>query len=121
MLRTIRKDDPELVRTLITLRRAAREHAAPVWGTVAEKLSRPRHQVRPVNVGSLARLAPPRSTVVVPGKLLAAGEIENPLTVAAFDFSAAARAKIQAAGGTTLTIPELVQSHPDGAGVRVYG
>ncbi len=121
MLRTIRKDDPELVRTLIALRRAARDNKAPVWGTVAERLARPRHQVRPVNVGRLARLAPPKSTVVVPGKLLAAGEIAGPLTVAAYHFSDAARAKIRAAGGTTLSISELVRSHPDGAGVRIYG
>jgi large subunit ribosomal protein L18e len=120
MLRTIRKDDPELVRTLIALRRAAREHKAPVWGTVAERLVRPRHQSRPVNVGHLARLAPAHATVVVPGKLLAQGEISEPLTVAAFHFSASARAKIHAAGGTAITIAELLKAKPDGSGVRIY-
>ncbi len=120
MLRTIRKDDPELVHTLLALRRAARDHQAPLWGAVAEKLARPRHQARPVNVGHLARLVTAKSTVVVPGRLLAQGEIHEPLTVAAFHFSEAARAKIHAAGGTTLSIPELVKSHPNGSGVRLY-
>ncbi len=121
MLRTILKEDPELVHTLIALRRAAREHEAPIWAAVARGLARPRHRVVPVNVGHLARLAPEKATVVVPGKVLASGEIGRPLTVAAFHFSAAARQKIHAAGGSVLTIPELLKAHPDGRGVRIYG
>jgi large subunit ribosomal protein L18e len=120
MLRSILKEDPELVRTLIALRKAAREHHAPIWGAVAERLARPRHQITPVNVGHLARTAPAQSTVVVPGKLLAGGEIAAPLTVAAYRFSPAARSKILAAGGTTLTIAELLKSHPGGGGIRIH-
>lgn len=120
MLRTIRKEDPELVRTLIALRRAARDHKAPLWASVAEALDRPRHQVRPVNVGHLARLVEAKSTVVVPGKLLAKGDLSAPLTVAAFHFSAAARQKIHAAGGTAVSLGELMKSHPDGSGVRLF-
>jgi large subunit ribosomal protein L18e len=119
MLRTIRKEDPELVRTLIALRKAARDHKAPVWGAVAEHLARPRHQVKPVNVGHLDHLAA-KGTIVVPGKLLAKGEIKEPLTVAAFHFSEAARAKIHAVGGHAISIQELLKSKPDGSGVRVY-
>jgi large subunit ribosomal protein L18e len=119
MARTIRKDDPELVRTLLALRHAAREHQAPVWGAVAERLARPRHQVRPVNLAHLERLGL-QGTVVVPGKVLAKGELTNPLTVAAFHFSEAARAKILAVGGHTLSIAELLKSKPNGAGVRLY-
>jgi large subunit ribosomal protein L18e len=120
MLRTIRKEDPELVHTLVALRRAARDHHAPLWAAVAQRLARPRHQVDPVNVGHLARLAEAKETVVVPGKVLAAGEIRTPITVAAYHFSTAARAKIVAAGGTVMSISDLLKSHPDGAGVHLY-
>jgi large subunit ribosomal protein L18e len=120
MLRIIRKGDPELARMLIALRKAARLHHAPVWGTVAEQLARPRHQITPVNVGHLARLVTASSTVVVPGKVLAKGDIETPLTVAAYHFSEAARSKISAAGGHAMTIAELLKSHPDGSGVRIF-
>jgi large subunit ribosomal protein L18e len=119
MLRTIRKEDPELVRTLISLRRAARDHKAPVWGAVAEHLSRPRHQVHPVNLGHLNRLEA-KGTIVVPGKVLAKGDLEGALTIAAFHFSEAARSKIHAAGGHAISIQELLKSKPDGAGVRIY-
>lgn len=121
MLRTILKEDSELVHTLIALRRAARNNHAPIWGAVARGLARPRHRVTPVNVGQLSRLAPDGATVIVLGKVLASGEISRPLTVAAYHFSAAARKKIHAAGGSVLTIPELMKVRPDGSGVRLYG
>ncbi len=120
MLRTIRKENPELHRMLIELRRAARSHEAPIWGAVAEKLARPRHAVTPVNVGHLDRLADEGETLVVPGKLLADGTLSKPLTVAAFQYSREARAKIHGAGGTALTIEELLKAKPDGTGVRLF-
>lgn len=121
MLRTIRKENPELVRTLIELRRASKAHSAPLWGAVAERLARPRHQTDPVNVGRLERLAHAEETVVIPGKLLAAGQLTKPLTVAAFHYSAQAREKIHIAGGKALSIEELLKARPNGSGVRILG
>lgn len=120
MLRTIRSENPELVRTLLELKRAARAHDAPVWAAVAEQLSRARHQRTPVNVGHLERLVEDRETVVVPGKLLAQGRLSKKLTVAAFHFSAEARSKIHHAGGTALSIEELLKANPNGQGVRLF-
>jgi large subunit ribosomal protein L18e len=82
-------------------------------------LERTRHQVNPLNVGHLERLAEAEEWVVVPGKLLADGPLSKPLTVGALSFSAGARSKVHAAGGTALTISELLQAKPDGAGVRL--
>ncbi|HKV90396.1 MAG TPA: 50S ribosomal protein L18e, partial [Thermoplasmata archaeon] len=118
-LRTIRKDNSELAHVLVALRKAGKSHAAPLWFAVAEKLARPRRQSKPVNVGHLERLARPKETVVVPGKLLAHGSITKPLTVAAFHYSEDARAKIHAAGGTALSIADLLKAKPDGTGVRL--
>ncbi len=119
MLRTIRKENPELVRTLLELKRAARAHDAPIWANVAEQLSRPRHQRTPVNVGHLERLVAENETVVVPGKLLAEGSLSKKVTVAAFHYSQEARSKVHSAGGTALTIHELLKAKPDGTGVRL--
>jgi large subunit ribosomal protein L18e len=121
MLRTIRKENPELRHVLVELRRAAKSHKAPIWQSVAERLARPRHQADPVNVGNLERLVAAQETVVVPGKLLAEGALTKPMTVAAFHYSAEARAKIHAAGGKALTIHELLRAKPDGSGVRLVG
>lgn len=120
MLRTIRKENAELALVLIALRKAAKAHEAPVWFAVAEKLARPRRKATPVNVGHLERLANPKETLVVPGKLLAHGTLTKPLTVAAYHYSEDARAKIHQAGGTALSISELLKAKPDGTGVRLF-
>jgi large subunit ribosomal protein L18e len=60
-------------------------------------------------------------TIIVPGKLLGAGDIEYPVTVAAFKTTKGAKIKITAAGGTVLSIPELVRKNPKGKGVRIIG
>ncbi len=121
MARAFREKNPELRRVVVALRRAADANEAPVWESVADRLLRPRHQVTPVNVGHLDRIAVAEETVVVPGKLLADGPLSKPLTVAALSYSAGARSKVHAAGGTALTIPELVKAKPDGTGVRILG
>jgi large subunit ribosomal protein L18e len=120
MPRAVRKQNSELAHLIGELRRTARTQHAPIWGSVADRLERPRHQTTPVNVGHLERLARPEETLIVPGKLLAEGPLSKKLTVAAFSFSAEARSKIQAAGGSALSLPELLKSHPDGTGVRLF-
>jgi large subunit ribosomal protein L18e len=119
MARPIPKENPELVRLIVELRRAARSHHAPIWASVADRLERPRHQTNPVNLGHLDRLADADETVVVPGKLLADGPFSKRLTVAAFAYSAEARMKIHAAGGAALSVHDLLRTKPDGAGVRL--
>jgi large subunit ribosomal protein L18e len=119
MPHAVRKQNTELARLIGELRRTARTQHAPIWGSVADRLERARHQTTPVNVGHLERLARPQETVVVPGKLLAEGPLTKSLTVAAFAYSAEARAKIVAAGGSAVSVHDLLKSHPDGAGVRL--
>ena len=114
-----RQKSPELHRVIVALRRAADAHGAPVWGAVADRLERSRHPSRPVNVGQLERLTEADQTVIVPGKLLSEGPISKPITVAAYAWSPQAMAKVRAAGGHVLTIPELLKARPDGAGVRL--
>ncbi len=114
-----RKENPSLVRLAIELRKGARSHAAPIWSAVADRLERPRHQVVPVNVGQLERLAKAGETIVVPGKVLAEGRLAKALTVGAFAFSEEAREKIRAAGGTAVSLSEVIKAHPKGTGVRL--
>ncbi|MGA8542917.1 MAG: 50S ribosomal protein L18e [Thermoplasmata archaeon] len=114
-----REKNPELHRVVVELRRAAHAHAAPIWGAVADRLERARHQGTPVNVGHLERLAEAEEWVVVPGKLLADGPLSKPLTVGALSYSSEARTKVHAAGGTALSISELLKARPDGTGVRL--
>ncbi|MGD0256932.1 MAG: 50S ribosomal protein L18e [Thermoplasmata archaeon] len=113
------KGNPELLRVVRELRLAARSHDAPLWASVADRLERARHLNPGVNVGQLERIAQSDETLVVPGKVLADGELSKKLTVAAFAYSAEARTKIHAAGGTALTLDDLLHAKPNGSGVRL--
>ncbi len=113
------KQNPELVRLVAELRRAARAHKAPVWGSVADRLEGARHRVVPINVGQLERLTEAGETVAVPGKLLADGTLSKRLTIGALGYSEEARAKVHGAGGSALTLAALVKARPDGSGVRL--
>jgi large subunit ribosomal protein L18e len=119
MARPIPKENSELVRLIVELRRAARSQKAPIWATAADRLERPRHRAAPVNVGHLDRIAGADDTILIPGKLLAEGKVSKKLTVAAFAFSKDARSKIHAAGGVAITVHDLLRTRPDGAGVRL--
>jgi large subunit ribosomal protein L18e len=113
------KGNPELLRVVHALRIAARTHDAPLWSSVADRLERARHQNQAVNVGQLDRIAAADETLVVPGKVLAEGDLSKKLTVAAFSYSEGARTKIHAAGGSALSLDDLVKAKPNGSGVRL--
>ena len=57
--------------------------------------------------------------VIIPGKLLGSGDVIKPFTVAAFRFSEKAKEKIHNAGGTCLSIEELIERNPKGTNVRI--
>ncbi len=91
----------------------------PIWRKVAYELSRPRRRKVEVNLSKIDRFGIEDSTVLVPGKVLAAGALSKKLTVAAFSFSAKARDLIGAAGGKAVSIDSLQRSNPEGRGVLI--
>jgi large subunit ribosomal protein L18e len=116
-----RKTNPQLHELLEQLYTASGESGIRLWRDVAKRLERPRRLWRSVNVGHVARHAKANDTVLVPGKLLAAGEIDKPVTVAAFSFSDAAAKKIGESGGRAILLPDLLRENPSGSGVRILG
>ncbi|OGS45326.1 MAG: 50S ribosomal protein L18e [Euryarchaeota archaeon RBG_16_67_27] len=115
------KTNPRLLRLVRELRDLSRDSGAPIWRDVAERLERSRRNWSEVNLSRLSRYAAKGEKVVVPGVLLATGEITVPLTVAAFRASGAARRKIEAAGGKSVSLLELAVQNPKGSGVRILG
>ena len=103
------KTNPQLIATIDTLKAKTRETEAAIWRDIAAE----------ANLSKLERYAQDGETIVVPGKVLAAGNISKKITVAAYDFSDAAAKAIVAAGGKTLTLEELAESNPKGTGVRI--
>lgn len=115
------KTNPLLADLIHDLKRRAKEHEAPVWKDIAVRLGGPTRRQAAVNVSELERHLAAQEVAVVPGKVLAAGGLTKPVTVAAFAFSGGARAKIQGAGGQCLSIQELAQQNPKGSNVRIIG
>lgn len=114
-----RTENPELRRLIRQLHRHGKQQHVPLWVAAAEHMDGARHARRPVNVGHLERIAKPKEVLLVPTKLLAAGKLRKPLTVAALAYSTGAREKVVAAGGTALSLEELLAKHADGKGVRL--
>ena len=117
----IKSTNPELINLIRVLRKKARESEAKIWRVVADYLSRSRRRRITVNLSKLNRHTQKNETVVVPGKVLGAGQINHPLNIAAFAFSEQARTKILKTKGKCMSIPELMDKNPKGSGVRIIG
>ncbi len=115
------KTNAHLIKVVHELRELSRENQAAIWRDVAERLERPKRNWSEVNLSRIGRYAAKGEQLVVPGVLLATGELTVPVTVAAFRASAAARKKIEAAGGRAVDLLELAVKNPKGSGVRILG
>ena len=98
----------ELEKTIRELKTAKKKTGQPIWGALAEELDKPKRIRVDVNLSSINRLTKEDEIAAVPGKVLASGTLEHPVTVAAFSFSKEAKEKIKAAGGEVKTLSQLV-------------
>jgi len=113
--------NPQLRKLLRLLREQGKKQQARIWLEMAERLERPRRSRAEVNLSQINRYTENGSTVAVPGKVLAAGRLDHPVRVAALTFSAAAKRKIIAAGGSVLTLQQLLEENPTGKEVKLVG
>ncbi len=120
----MKRTGPTNVRLRVLIRRlrqAYRKNGGRAWRAVAGLLDRPRRKRIAVNVGRINRYTRPEDVVVVPGKVLGAGVIDHPVTVAAVDFSKAAMEKIEKAGGKCMRIEELIEINPTASRIKILG
>ena len=113
------KNNITLVHLIEHLKVSSKENDVQIWRDIARRLEKSNKNWAEVNVGKIARFAGKNETVVVPGKLLGTGDIQIPVTVAAFKASRAAQAKIAKAGGRAITIAKLLEENPKGSNVRI--
>ncbi len=118
-MRKTKSTNPELVQLINFLKKQAREAQANIWLDVAEYLAKPSRQRIAVNLGQINRHTDKKAVIVVPGKVLGAGSLDHPVTVAAFDVSDAAKAKLAAVKAKCLSISELVAENPKGSNVKI--
>ena len=93
-MKKVRSTNPELITLIRSLRKKSHENQVAIWRYMANRVSDSRRRRIAVNVSRLNLYTQEGDTAVVPGKVLGAGTVDHPLTVAAFDFSKKARSKI---------------------------
>ncbi|MDD5086336.1 MAG: 50S ribosomal protein L18e [Candidatus Nanoarchaeia archaeon] len=107
---------------LITeLRKSSNSHNSNLWKRIADELSRPTRQRRVVNLSSINRNTKENENIIVPGKVLATGELDHKVTIAAWQFSGQALDKIKKSNSKAILIKELIKEKPDGKGIRIIG
>ena len=111
--------DPNTRAIINALKKTSTKHDVKIWKRVAELLSRPSRKRATVNVGKIERHTNDGDVIIVPGKILGSGTLTHKVTVAALNTSASARSVIIGAGGTLITINELLAKIPKGKGVMI--
>lgn len=117
----MKKTNPEIIELIRFLKKQGRENKANIWLDIAQRLEKPRRKSISVNLSRLNRHTQKNDLVAVPGKVLGAGEINHPITVAAFAFSEKAKEKIESAKGKCLSFSDLVKKNPKGSNVKLIG
>jgi large subunit ribosomal protein L18e len=117
MVRDQKSPNPNLQSLLQSLQVAGREVA--LWKKIHKDLSRPTRSRSCVNLYKVSKYARDGETIVVPGKVLAVGELDKPVTIAALNCSNSAKQKILNAKGQVISINELLLKNPKGQKVRV--
>jgi len=104
---------------LIALKRQSRNPGGRIWRILYERFQAPRRSCVTANVADLQRHFTKGRVMVVPGKVLGDGIVNDKLEVAALVFSGKARAKIEASGGKCLSIEELMNVNPSGKNIKL--
>lgn len=117
MVRKTKATNPILKKLIQDLIKLSNKNKAPVWKRVAADLSKPARQRRSVNLIRINKHSKVNDTILVPGKVLGTGDLDHKVTVAAFDFSEAAKKKID----NVISIQELMKKNPKGSKIKLIG
>ncbi|MBI3032994.1 50S ribosomal protein L18e [Candidatus Woesearchaeota archaeon] len=115
------KTNPYLQKLIPELKKLSNMQKVNIWKRIAHELESSTSKQREVNLGHLDKHTKNNETVIVPGKVLGAGELQHPVTIAAFKYSAAAKEKLLKTKCTVYSIEELLQKNPKGSNVRILG
>ena len=104
-----------------TLRKASKKTKAPLWKDLERRLLNSRSNRREVNLDKLSKFTKEGDVIIVPGKLLGAGNLGHSVIVFAYSVSKLASQKVKEAGGQILALSDLVEKYPHGSGVKIIG
>ena len=113
--------NPILLNLIHELKKRSNEQSVNLWRRIADDLERPTRQRRVVNLSNISRYTKEDEIIIVPGKVLGAGDLSHKITISAFQFSDGAKEKIEKAGAKIVPLLELSKEKPTGKGIRIIG
>jgi len=113
--RASKKTDLVLKRLIIEIKKSD----SKFWLQVAKLLARPKRRVSGVNIKKINEIAKENETVLVPGKVLGAGILEKPITLACYKISNNARQMLNKSKSKLISISELYKKNKDGEGIKL--
>ncbi len=113
------KTNPRLIKLIESLKAKSREEDVMIWRDVAKRLERPTRNYPKVNLSQINRNTKKNETVLVPGKVISAGMLGHPVTIAGLGFSKVAVDKIKSVKGKSMMIEQLIKDNPKGTGIRI--
>lgn len=111
--------NPLTRKLIVALEKQSKKEKVAIWADVAERLGKSTRIIPSVNISKLEKYCVKGDTAIVPGKLLAEGELTKAITIGAFKASAAVKKKVESAGGKVMTIAELMKRNPTGSNIRI--
>ena len=103
------------------LKKASAKNKAPIWSKLAHLALKPNSVKRVVNLTKINSLTKENDVVIVPGKILATGNIDHKITLSSFSISNSAAKKIIESGSKILSFSEIIEKIPNGNGVKLIG
>ena len=105
-----RKSNPNTMGLVTFLRKQS-----PFWFKVSEYIVKPKRVSIKVNINKIEKVAKPNSIILVPGKVLADGELTKSIMLSALSFSESARKKLSKA--KIVKISDLARENKKGEGI----
>ena len=106
---------PELKSIIQELKKCSQQNESLLWKKVAKELEKSTRQRRKINLFQIEKYSKDGDTIIVPGKVLATGELTKKVKVAAWNFSESAQEKLK----ETITIQELMKKNPKGNKIKI--
>ena len=113
--------NPELVKTIQELKKVSIEKKLALWKRITTEQEKTTKNRRVVNLSKITRHTKEGEIIIVPGKLLAGGELGHKVKIVAWTFSKQAEEKVKEAKGEVISIQEFMKSDVKGKKVRIIG
>ena len=121
MAKKNKKTNPMLLELIHELKKQSNENDVAIWKDIALRLEKPSRNWPEVNLDRISKYILDKETALIPGKVLATGNLTKKVSIAAWSFSENAQEKIKKSGGKCISIEDLLKNNPKGKDIRILG